>query len=158
MIARLALVVLLSLAALPAPACERPAGLDVLRAELLAETNAARAGQGRGALLRSPALEAAAQAQACRMAERGEMTHRGSWLAGLGRRLRREGYAYAMAVENIGDGHASAAQVVAHWMRSPGHRENMLARAAREAGFGVARTEDGRLMWSMIAAAPRAGA
>ena len=147
------LLLLLMLGA-PALACEVPPGLAGLRAELLARANAERAVAGLAALAPEARLDAAAQAQACRIAESGRLTHRGSWLAGLGRRLRREGYGYAMAVENIGSGQRTAAEIVAGWMASPAHRGNLLIREAREAGFGVARGEGG-LFWAMVAAAER---
>lgn len=151
----LRLALMLFVLAMPAAACEVPAGLPGLRAELLSLTNAERASHGLAALQADPRLDEAAQEQACRMADRERLTHRGSWFAGLGRRLRREDYRYAMAVENIGEGHRDAPEVIRGWMDSPGHRVNMLAAQAVDAGYGVARGENGRLHWSMVAAAPR---
>jgi uncharacterized protein YkwD len=153
MIARLVLI--LVLLAAPVLACEVPTGLPTLRAELLALTNAQRLSAGLVALARDRRLDEAAQEQACRMADHERLSHRGSWFAGLGRRLRREHYAYAVAVENIGEGHRSAAEVITGWMDSADHRHNMLATGVRDAGFGVARAANGRLHWSMVAAAPR---
>ncbi|MCA0204630.1 CAP domain-containing protein [Pararhodobacter sp.] len=151
----LRLALLLALLSGPALACTLPEGLAALRVELLNLANAERAAQGVATLSPDPRLDEAAQTQACRMADRERLSHRGSWFAGLGRRLRRVDYPYAMAVENIGEGQISAPQIIQGWMDSPGHRQNMLARDAREAGFGVARAENGRLHWSMVAAAPR---
>jgi len=151
----LRLALLLALLSGPALACTLPEGLAALRVELLNLANAERAAQGVATLSPDPRLDEAAQTQACRMADRERLSHRGSWFAGLGRRLRRVDYPYAMAVENIGEGQISAPQIIQGWMDSPGHRQNMLARDARDAGFGVARAENGRLHWSMVAAAPR---
>ena len=134
-------------------ACTVPGGVDALRGTLLALSNAERATHGLPALRLDPRLTEAAQTQACRMAERGRLSHRGSWFAGLGRRLRREGYAYAVAVENTGMGHRDAPQIIQGWMASPEHRVNMLNPAVRDAGYGVAQAQDGQLHWSMIAAA-----
>ena len=149
-----ALILLLALS-MPALGCEGPAGLATLRSGLLTLTNAQRSGAGLVPLVADARLEATAQAQACHMAGRERLTHRGRWFAGLGRRLRREGYAYALAVENIGEGHETAAAIVAGWMESPSHRENMLAEGLRAVGYGVARAANGRLHWSMVAAAER---
>lgn len=153
------LLLLLLMLGVPALACEVPPGLAGLRAELLALTNAERAAAGLAALSPDARLDAAAQAQACRIAETGRLNHRGSWLAGLGRRLRREDYPFAMAVENIGGGQRTAAEIVAGWRESPAHRVNMLSRDAREVGFGVARGDRGAwgggLAWAMVAAAER---
>ncbi|MCB1389037.1 MAG: CAP domain-containing protein [Rhodobacteraceae bacterium] len=151
----LRLAMILALSAGSAAACEVPAGLSALRGDLLAQTNAERAAHGLDSLAADTRLDAAAQIQACRMADRERLTHRGSWFAGLGRRLRREDYRYAMAVENIGEGHTSVAQIIRGWMDSPEHRHNMLVQGAVDAGYGVARGDNGRLHWSMVAAAPR---
>lgn len=137
-------------------ACTMPADLGALRGELLVRTNAERGAQGLPALAMDTRLGDAAQIQACRMAERERLSHRGSWWAGLGRRLRREDYPYAMAVENTGVGYRDTGGIIRGWMESPEHRVNMLSRDARETGYGVAIGEDGRLYWSMVAAAPRA--
>jgi len=149
-----ALILFLALS-VPALGCEGPAGLATLRSGLLTLTNTQRSAAGLVPLVADARLEAVAQAQACHMAGRERLTHRGRWFAGLGRRLRREGYAYALAVENIGEGHETAAAIVAGWMESPSHRENMLADGLRAVGYGVARAANGRLHWSMVAAAER---
>ena len=146
---------LLLVLASPATPCEAPANLNALRSEVLALTNSERAATGAPALTRDARLEAAAQAQACRTAGRERLSHRGRLFAGLARRLRREAYPYAMAVENLAEGQTTAAEVTAGWMASPEHRRNTLDTRARNAGFGIAMTDHGRLHWSMIAAAPR---
>ncbi|MCB1395417.1 MAG: CAP domain-containing protein [Rhodobacter sp.] len=153
---RAAAVLLFVVLAMPAAACELAPGLGALRAELLDLANAERARAGLPGLTRDLRLEQAAQTQACRTADRGDLTHRGSWFAGLGRRLRREDYPYAMAVENLAEGQRDAAEAMAGWVGSPEHRHNLLDPRAREAGFGIAVEDGGRLHWSMVAAAQRA--
>jgi uncharacterized protein YkwD len=133
--------------------CESPAGLAGLRAELLDLTNSERVSAGLVALTRDPRLEAAAQTQACRTAARDRVSHRGSWFAGLGRRLRREGYRYAVAVENLAAGQRTAVEVHRAWMTSAGHRVNTLDPRTRDVGYGIARADNGWLHWSMVAAA-----
>ena len=148
------MVAVLALAG-PAMGCEVPAGLNALRSDLLNLTNADRVAAGLPALRYDARLTTAAQTQACRTADRGRVTHRGSWFAGLGRRLRRVDYVYGMAVENLAAGQTSAAEVTTAWRTSAEHRRNTLDTRAREVGFGIARAEDGWLHWSMVAAAPR---
>ena len=152
---KLWVALLLFLLALPAQACDAPRDLGSLRGAMLALTNAERAELGLHALRMDTRLGEAAQVQACRMADRERLTHRGSWFAGLGRRLRRVDYAYAIAIENIGEGHRDAAEIVRGWMESPEHRVNMVSNQITEVGFGVALAENGRLHWSMVGAAPR---
>lgn len=153
MIRLLALLMGLGLA-VPAFGCEVPVGLAALRADLLALTNSERISAGLPALSRDTRLEAAAQAQACRTADRDRVNHRGTWFAGLGRRLRRQGYyPYAMAVENLAAGQRSPGEVNAAWMTSVEHRGNTLDPRTRDVGFGIAHAENGWLHWSMVAAA-----
>src|SRR5690606_7875842 len=55
----------------------------------------------------------------------------------LTNRLRRFGYRYRAAGENIAAGQRSAAEVVESWMRSPGHRQNILNCAYEDIGIAV---------------------
>lgn len=142
-------------AATGARACEVPADLGALTAALLDQTNAARAAAGQPALVADAQLTQAAQDHACTNARRERVSHRGSWFAGLARRLRRVDYPYAMAVENLAAGQRSVAEVVTGWGTSPEHRANLLSPDARQVGFGVARAGDGWLHWVMIGAARR---
>lgn len=153
MIARLVLI--LMLLAGPVAACEVPSNLAALRTDLLALVNARRTEAGLPVVHNDARLGRVAQDQACRMADRARLTHRGRWFAGLVRRLRRADYPYAMAVENIGEGQRDAREIVAGWMDSREHRLNLLAPGARDVGFGVAVAATGRLNWSMVAAASR---
>lgn len=136
-------------------ACDLPADLGPMRAALLELTNAQRTGAGLAMLTRDARLEAAAQVQACRTADRQSLSHRGSWFAGLARRLRREGYPYAVAVENLAEGQTGPSEVAAGWLASSEHRANTLHPGLREVGFGIAQAENGRLHWSMVGAARR---
>jgi uncharacterized protein YkwD len=147
------------LAALLAPvlaaaavACEVPAGLPALRAAVVADVNAARRRAGLAPLAADPALVAAAQAHACDIAGRGRLSHRGADGSDVGRRLRREGYDWSQANENVALGPRTPAAAVARWMASPGHRANILARRSREAGAGVALGRDGRPFWVLVTA------
>lgn len=152
---RAALVVLLLWLSGPALACAVPGDAVALRGAMLASVNTLRMAEGRASLTADADLDMAAQEQACHMAERERVSHRGSWFAGLGRRLRRVGYTYSMAVENLAAGQASVAEVAGDWAASPEHRANILAPQVREVGFGTARAVDGRLHWVMIGAARR---
>ena len=52
------------------------------------------------------------------------------------------------------DGSASAAEVVSSWMRSPGHRDNILSSEFTEIGTGVALGRNGRLYWAQVFGRP----
>ena len=141
------------LCAAPTLACTLPLGIEAIRADLLAGTNARRAEAGLPALSLDARLTEAAQDHACHGAERERVSHRGTWFAGLARRLRRVDYPFATAVENLAAGLDTAPQAVAAWAASPEHRANLLNPQVREAGFGIARADNGWLHWVMIAGA-----
>jgi len=54
----------------------------------------------------------------------------------------------AMVAENIALGQASCADAVADWMRSPGHRANMLGSYSR-IGAAAYTASDGRIYWCL---------
>ena len=57
------------------------------------------------------------------------------------------GVPYNMAGENLGRGQLSAAEIVADWMGSPGHRDNILNGGFVHIGVGVAIDSGGLLYW-----------
>jgi len=58
------------------------------------------------------------------------------------------GASYRFASENLGKGQTTPAEVVAAWMDSPGHRENILKAEFGQLGTGVAIDSSGTLYWS----------
>lgn len=116
----------------------------------LDRVNAFRAGQGRRALRWSPVLERVARAHADDMARDDFFSHRGSDGSDLADRLRRAGYGWCAAAENIAKGHGSVAEVLEAWRGSPGHRRNMLNRGVTQ--MGLARAEAN--LWVMVLGRP----
>ena len=51
--------------------------------------------------------------------------------------IQERGYDFREAGENLAAGFASAESVVSAWMRSPGHRENLLSPAFEEVGVAI---------------------
>jgi len=70
-------------------------------------------------------LRHVAQLQSDQMAKTGKLKHSVGFGNGFRSRMHRVGI-YAMAAENIAAGQRDAAAVFAAWMRSEGHRHNML--------------------------------
>ena len=153
--AALATAMSLALGAAPAVSCTVPGDLPALRSAVLSGYNLERTRSGLAALRPSPPLEEAAQAHACDLARRQQVSHRSGLFGTLPRRLRRAGYAYSMANENLAAGQTGPAQAMRGWMASPAHRANVLAPAARDLGVGAALAAGGRLYWVSVAAAPR---
>jgi len=116
----------------------------------LAAVNAARAENGRPALVYDARLEAAARAHGQDMARNGFFSHTGSDGSDIGDRLRRAGYAFCFGAENLAAGQRDLTEVMQSWMTSRGHRKNILHRKAR--AVGLARVTGDR--WVMVLAAP----
>lgn len=137
--------------ALPAvaQACTLPANAAALRAEVIALTNLQRKKQGLAPVADHPALAKAAQDHACDNAKVLRMSHAGSDGSALPDRLKRVGYRFREAYENVAAGFRDAPSVMSGWMGSSGHRRNILAKGARDIGIGVALGRDGQLYWTM---------
>lgn len=121
-----------------------------------ASTSAVRRGRGLPALRPDARLARAAAGQACDMARRGVMSHRGTVTSGPMQRAKAEGYAPRIVAENIGAGPYDEAAILAVWAGSRGHVDNILIPALTDFGIGSALGADGRTVyWSAVYAAPR---
>lgn len=98
--------------------------------------NNKRANKGLKALSLNSKLQQAAQAHTQDMAVNDFFSHTGSDGSSMGDRLRRVGYSYSYAAENIAAGSSTAKAVMKQWMNSPGHRANILSPNATEIGIG----------------------
>ncbi len=112
--------------------------------------NAARKGKGRKAIQRSSRLDAVAASHANDMAKRGYFSHVSPNGSKPSDRARRAGYRYCLIAENIANGYPTVAQVMNGWMKSSGHRKNILLPKVTE--FGLARAPGDT--WVMVLAKP----
>ena len=111
---------------------------------VLAAVNAARAKAGCGPLRMNGKLVAAAKGHAKAMAEQNFFGHAGKDGSRFSSRIKRQGYDYRAAAENIAAGQKSAGQVVASWMKSSGHRRNILDCRMKETGIALVYQADDR--------------
>ena len=128
-----------------------------LRARVVELVNAARArprrcGSARFAavppLQASRKLDDAATAHARDMARRKYFEHEGRDGSQPRDRVRRAGYESRLTGENIAYGPVSAEEVVAGWLASPGHCENIMEPRFRDIGVGVAvGRKRGQIYW-----------
>ena len=133
----------LVMAAGAAPACDRPAGAAGIEAELAGWINAERAKKGLSKLGVSAGLERGALAHACDMASRGFFAHEGPGGPAFGARMKKTGYRFGAAVENIAkSGDAGADTAARIWRKSSAHWANILDRRLDDMGVAVA--TDGR--------------
>lgn len=99
-----------------------PASADQSADDVAAQVNAQRAANGLGALVRDPALDAAATAWAQHMASTGTFAHSTN---DVRRSYATPGWTSCCG-ENIAAGYTSASAVMTAWMASSGHRANIL--------------------------------
>lgn len=139
--------------AAPQPALEP----DVAARHVVEFTNLARRDAGHRALTLDPKLMRAAQLHAEQMAARREMAHvlPGARYPELTDRLKAVDYTWRAIAENIAVGAPSAEDVVAGWIRSPSHRENLFNDTYTAMGAGYAMGGDGRPYWVQVFARPQ---
>lgn len=60
------------------------------------------------------------------------------------------GYTFGKMAENIAGGHESPQEVITAWVRSEGHRANMLSESYTLCGFATATDDAGRRYWVQL--------
>lgn len=118
-------------------------------------TNQHRIAAGCAPLTISPQLTSAAAAHSQDMAKNNFFSHTGSDGSTPWDRIRRTGYTYSTAAENIAAGYRTAEQVVQGWYNSEGHRRNMLNCNLREIGVAYADGGSYGRYWTQVFATPR---
>ncbi len=107
-------------------------------------TNRERVKQGLAPLKRHDVLCEAATWMAKDMAENRYFAHQDKQGRTLGLRLQDFGYARLKSVgENIAAGQEEPKEVVAEWLKSPGHRANLFGSTYREIGVGYVASPKG---------------
>ncbi|GAA0568772.1 hypothetical protein GCM10010172_61340 [Paractinoplanes ferrugineus] len=148
---------------LPAPARQAVTSSDVTtnpsaraQQQILALVNLNRRRSGCGSLSLDRRLITAANRHAADMARRAYFAHVSRNGADSGARLRAAGYRWARYGENIARGFNSPWDVVNGWMRSPGHRRNILDCRLHQMGIGLAISRDHTTYWVQDFATPTA--
>ncbi|MGH1465886.1 MAG: CAP domain-containing protein [Cognatishimia sp.] len=98
-------------------------------------TNQYRAQYGLPPLRVSGLLEVVADRHGADMARNRFFDHQGSDGTDVAGRALGAGYRYCVIAENIAKGHVSARDVTRGWIRSPGHRENLLDASVTDIGI-----------------------
>lgn len=104
--------------------------------QVLNETNAYRAQYGLAPLKVDAKVQATAQAKATDMAKNRYFSHTSASLGSPFDQMKSAGIKYRRAAENIAMGQRSAQEVVDAWMKSPGHRANILDKNLTHIGIG----------------------
>ncbi|MGH3647159.1 MAG: CAP domain-containing protein [Micromonosporaceae bacterium] len=134
----------------PSPKTNPPlTGDAALEADVIELVNAERAKAGCGAVRFEVKLRTASRGHSADMAAHEELSHTGSDGSSPWDRAGRAGYDQAMS-ENIAMGYRTAEAVMEGWMKSKGHRDNILNCEAKAVGVGLARTSSGTPYWTQM--------
>lgn len=79
------------------------------------------------------------------------VSHDGSRLR---HRFQRGGYKFRFAAENVARGQRNCDWVMNSWMKSRGHRLNILSKNVVHMGLHVGRGDDGRVYWCQVFGKP----
>jgi uncharacterized protein YkwD len=123
--------------------------------QVLELTNKERKKAGLKPLKPNPVLFAVARGHSANMAKKGEMKHK---LDGkeVDARADDAGYDFASIGENIAKGEeATPKEVMKGWMKSKGHRENILAAKYQEIGIGIAEGKEKVLYYTQVFGTPQ---
>lgn len=125
---------------------------ELARAGVIHWTNVQRTRAGVKALKEVAALDAAADAKVLDMFRRQYFAHVSPTDESIGDIVKRKGYAFILVGENLAlGGFAGDQDVVEAWMKSPGHRANILNARFTEIGVGVGKgTFEGRETWLAV--------
>ncbi|MCX5380723.1 sigma-70 family RNA polymerase sigma factor [Streptomyces sp. NBC_00091] len=130
----------------PAPPAPAPAPAGVA-GQVIALANSERAAAGCGPLKEDAQLRGAAQGHSDDMARRDFFSHTNPDGADPGARTTAAGYRWSTYGENIAKGQQTAQDVMDSWMKSPGHRANILNCSFKDIGVGI-HTGSGGPWWT----------
>lgn len=129
-----------------------PLNIDIA----LADFNAYRASKGLKALVLNDKLSAASLAHATDLAKHGIISHMGTDGLGHAERVKKQGYVFSIAAENVATGQKNWKSVFKAWQDSPGHNDNLLLDEVTE--FGIALVYEPatsyQTYWAMLVATP----
>jgi uncharacterized protein YkwD len=133
-----------------------PAVSSGVAAEVVDLTNVERTGQGRAKLRANPRLMRAAQIHAEQMARAGKLAHvlPDAAYPQAEDRLAAADYPWQTFGENVSFGQSTAAAALDSWMRSQGHRKNILNPDFTELGAGYAIDRAGRPYYVQVFGSP----
>jgi uncharacterized protein YkwD len=134
---------------------QTPGMLTDTEARIFELTNEARKKEGLGPLKISSTLMETARAHSKNQAKQDKMAHEldGKKAAD---RVKEAGYKYRSVSENVAYGKRVGVDTIFEgWMKSPGHRANILRPESTEIGIGVATSASGKQYYTQNFAKPK---
>jgi len=126
---------------------------DELAQQVIKLTNEERAKQKRAALRPNELLMKAARQHAEGLAKKNNPNEAADGKAAL-ERVRALGFRFSAAGENVAFGHHTPEEVIALWLGSNIHRDNLLSSRFTQIGVATAKSTDGTLYFVALVAAP----
>lgn len=105
--------------------------------EIINMVNSERTRRGIAPLVENKALDRSAQNKTNDEQKYGYFAHTSPFGASLWYWLKKEGYKFHCAGENLAKNYMTAKEVVDAWMKSPTHKANILDKDFKEIGVGV---------------------
>ena len=121
---------------------------------VITRTNAERKVAGLRPLVSSPQLDEVARRHAANMARRDQMKHDLDGHSPADR-VKAVGFEFRAVGENIASKQPTPTAAVDAWMKSPGHRRNLLGEEYTHLGVGMAVNADGEPYWVQVFGTPR---
>ena len=134
-------------------AADAPFALSADEQAIVDQTNMLRQRAGKALLKINALLFIAARKHAANMAAEKKLEHRLNGKSSSDR-VTATGYKWTTVSENIAWNQLSVAEVMQGWMRSEGHRMNLLGSDITEMGAAVAANAQGELYWVQVFARP----
>lgn len=138
----------------PQPEPDRPEELSEAQIRLVKLHNEERLKRSKISLEPNTELMQAAQYHAEWMAANKRMSHKGANRSSPFQRIKATGYEYNYAAENVAYGGESLVSIMRMWMRSRGHRNNLLNGRFIHIGTGVAENS-GRFYYCAVFGSPK---
>jgi uncharacterized protein YkwD len=124
--------------------------ISSIEAQVLQFTNQERSKYGLPPLKWNQKLSRAACYHSSDMSKYGYIYHQSPNGLGLSDRAQQVGYRYSYLAENVASGHRTPQEVVRAWMKSSGHRQNILNPNLTEIGVGYVNN-----YWTQMFARPQ---
>lgn len=155
-VAIVAAILVIAALAGPGSADAQTRVVAINQADAVAMINALRRQRGLPPVTADARLQQAARTHSVWMATRGKVSHSAGLGGGLGAKVRRVKYPAGRAWENIAAGQKSLGAAIESWMKSSGHRKNLLSRSAVHMGIAAASNPKVRYgtYWTLILAEP----
>lgn len=116
--------------------------------QVITLVNKERSNRGLQTLKKNATLAYVARLKSTEMAAKNYFSHTSPSFGSTFTLMQHYGLKFIAAGENIAEGQHTPQEVMIAWMKSPGHRANILGRVYNQIGVGMAKSSRGVLYWT----------